>query len=132
MQPTQSPQMLIVDDDAMIRKLFAMIILSEFPDAIIDQAENGDEAISAFSKRRHELIILDLQMPSRDGREAYIGIEEICRKNKWDVPRVVFCTGYSPPESLQDIIRANPKHCLIRKPVRSDTLVDCVRKMMRS
>jgi len=128
----QSPQILIVDDDPMIRKLFAMIILGEFPDAIIDQTSNGDEAILAFSKRRYELIIMDLQMPVRDGREAYVGIEEICRKNTWPVPRVVFCTGFSPPESLQAIIRSNIHHCLIRKPVKGETLLQCVRKLMRS
>ena len=127
----QNLRILIVDDDAMIRKLFGMIVLSEFPEAVIDQSSNGDEAIAAFSKRRYDLIVMDLQMPIRDGREAYVGIEDLCQRNGWAIPRVVFCTGFTPPESLHAIIRSNPRHCLVRKPVKGETLLECVRKVMR-
>lgn len=125
------PRILIVDDDAMIRKLFGMIILGEFPEAVIEQTSNGDEAVEAFSLQRYDLVVMDLQMPIRDGREAFNEIDVMCRKNGWALPRVVFCTGYTPPESLHAIIRSNPIHCLIRKPVKAENLLECVRKLMR-
>jgi CheY-like chemotaxis protein len=115
----------------MIRRLFGLIILGEFPEAKIDQAANGDEAVEACKARRYDLIIMDLQMPVRDGREAYGAIEELCLMKGCPVPRVVFCTGFTPPESLQAIIRDNPLHCLIRKPVKVENLLNCVRKLIK-
>lgn len=129
--PPPARNILIVDDDSMIRRLFSLIILGEFHDAKIDQAANGDEAVEACRARRYDLIIMDLQMPVKDGREAYGAIEELCQRNGWSIPRVVFCTGFAPPESLQAIIRGNPLHCLIRKPVKVENLLDCVRKLSR-
>ena len=125
-------RILIVDDEAMIRKLFGMIILAEFPDAVIDHAENGAEAQAAFEEGRHDLIIMDLQMPVLDGREAYAGIEAMCRKNRWPIPAVVFCSGFTPPESLKAIITDSAIHCLLRKPVKADALLDAVRQRMRT
>ena len=115
----------------MIRRLFGMIILGEFPDAAIEQTSNGDEALQAFKNGRHDLIIMDLQMPIRDGREAFANIDHLCRQNGWPSPRVVFCTGFTPPESLHAIIHANPLHCLLRKPVKAETLLDSVRQVLK-
>lgn len=126
----QKVSYLIVDDDPMIRRLFGLILLGEFPEARIEQASDGEKALEAFGRERFDVVILDLQMPVRDGREAYLGIESLCRERGWVPPRVVFCTGYAPPKYLEDIIRDNPAHCLIRKPVKAEALLECVRKVI--
>ena len=124
-------RILIVDDEQMIRKLFGMIVLSEFPDAVIDQAANGNEALTAFQEGHHDLIVMDLQMPVMDGREAFVGIQRICEKNKWTVPRVIFCTGFTLSESMAEIVKESTVHCLLRKPVKADTLIEAVRQRLR-
>jgi signal transduction histidine kinase/CheY-like chemotaxis protein len=124
-------RILIVDDEQMIRKLFGMIILSEFRDAVIDHAANGREAVDAFQEGRHQLIIMDLQMPMLDGREAFSEIVRVCGRKQWTVPPVIFCTGFSPPESLNAIIGDGRTHCLLRKPVKTDMLLDAVRQRLR-
>ncbi len=125
-------RILIVDDEQMIRRLFGMIIQSEFHDAVIDHAENGAEAVDAFIQGRHNLIIMDLQMPVRDGREAFLEIARVCKEKGWDIPPVVFCTGFSPPESLNSIIGAGQLHGLLRKPVKADVLLDAIRKRLKA
>lgn len=124
-------RILIVDDEQMIRKLFGMIVSSEIPDAVIDQAANGLEAIKAFEEGHHDLVIMDLQMPVQDGREAFMGIMRLCVSKQWAVPPVIFCTGFTPPESLNAIIGDGTIHCLLRKPVKADTLLDAVRQRIR-
>lgn len=128
--PRRGKRILIVDDEQMIRKLFGMIIMSEFRDVVVDHAANGREAIEAFLEGRHELIIMDLQMPITDGREAFFEIVRHCKTKEWPVPPVIFCTGFSPPESLNAIINNGSAHCLLRKPVKADTLLDAVRQRL--
>jgi CheY-like chemotaxis protein len=124
-------RVLIVDDEQMIRKLFGMIVTSEIPDAVIDQAGNGAEAVKAFEEGHHDLIIMDLQMPVLDGREAFVAINRLCAKKKWAVPPVIFCTGFTPPESLSAIVGVGGIHCLLRKPVKADALLEAVRRRIR-
>jgi signal transduction histidine kinase/CheY-like chemotaxis protein len=125
-------RILIVDDDRTIRRLFAMIITSEFPTAVIEQADNGEEAIVAFANQRHDVIIMDLQMPLIDGRETFTRILGVCGERHWKPPAVIFCTGYAPPASLGEIIGrpGQSRHTLLRKPVKSDTLLQAVRERL--
>jgi CheY-like chemotaxis protein len=125
-------RILIVDDEQMIRKLFGMIIVSGIPDTVIDQADNGMEAVKAFEEGHHDLIIMDLQMPVMDGREAFAKIGRVCAKKKWSVPPVIFCTGFAPHESLNSIVGDENLHCLMRKPVKADALLEAVRQRIRS
>lgn len=124
-------RILIVDDEQMIRRLFGMIIQSEYNDAVIDQASNGEEAVAAFVQGRHDLIIMDLQMPVRDGREAFIEMSRECKERGWAVPPVVFCTGFSPPESLNSIVGAGHFHGLLRKPVKAEALLNALRQRLK-
>lgn len=127
----QGKRVLIVDDEQMIRKLFGMIVASEISDAVIDQAGNGVEAVKAFEEGHHDLIIMDLQMPVLDGREAFVAISRLCARKAWAMPPVIFCTGFTPPESLNAIVGAGGLHCLLRKPVKAAALLEAVRRRIR-
>lgn len=123
-------RILIVDDEQMIRKLFGMIIMTEMPDAVIDQACNGQEAVKAFEEGHHDLVVMDLQMPVQDGREAFAAISKLCARKEWAVPPVIFCTGFSPPASLTTIVGDGSLHCLLRKPVKADVFLKAVRQRL--
>lgn len=124
-------RILIVDDELMIRKLFGMIIGSEFPEALIDQAVDGRDAVEVFSDGCHDLIIMDLQMPGQDGRESFFEIMKVCQANQWVPPSIIFCTGFTPSESLAEILKDNPSYCLLRKPVRAESLLEAVRMRLK-
>jgi CheY-like chemotaxis protein len=127
----RAPRILIADDEQMIRKLFGMIIASEFKGAIIEHALNGDEAVAAFATGNYDLIIMDLQMPGQDGRESFYEIQRICREKKLSLPPIIFCTGFTPSESLVEIINDSSVHCLLRKPVKAELLLGAVRQRLR-
>ena len=95
-------------------------------------AGNGDEALDFLYRKgrfvpapRPDLIMLDLNLPKRDGREVLAEI-----KNDPDlkrIPVVVITTS----RSEEDIIRSYGLHanCYITKPVRLQQFFDVVKKI---
>lgn len=78
---------LIVDDSSVVRKVARRIL--EDLDYIVDEAEDGQEAIDKCRQEMPDAILLDWQMPIMSGLEflkllrAYVGGEK---------PRVIYCT----------------------------------------
>lgn len=71
----QKPEILIVDDDLINRKILRMILRAEVED--MREAENGEEAIHILlSNEKIGIIILDLNMPIMDGYETIKAIEQ--------------------------------------------------------
>lgn len=124
---TAENRVLIVDDDAGIRDLFSMILSQDLPQASLDQASNGQEAVEHFREYHDRVLIMDLHMPVMDGLTAFSKISEICTEDSLEMPAVVFCTGYAPPDALRRIVSTCVRHHLLSKPVKSETLVDIIR-----
>ncbi len=122
---------LIVDDEEPIRKLFRMIVQADLPNVRIDVAENGARALEVFRESDYGVVIMDLYMPVMDGRQAFSEIERLCRERDRPMPRVIFCTGFTLPESLNRIVADGRIHCLLRKPVKADALVRAVKERLR-
>jgi len=70
---------LLVDDDPHLRELSRIFLQQEGFD--IAEASDGEEALSAFERRKVDLVILDIMMPKMDGWE-------LCRQLRryYDVP----------------------------------------------
>ncbi|MGY0702058.1 MULTISPECIES: DNA-binding response regulator ResD [Bacillus] len=74
MDQTNETKILVVDDEARIRRLLRMYLERE--NYAIDEAENGDEAIAKGLESNYDLILLDLMMPGTDGIEVCRQIRE--------------------------------------------------------
>ncbi|MDM5211845.1 response regulator transcription factor [Peribacillus sp. NJ4] len=61
-------KILVVDDEERIRRLLKMYLERE--DYIIDEAENGDAALTKALENDYDLILLDIMMPGKDGIEV--------------------------------------------------------------
>lgn len=59
-------RVLVVDDSALVRKLFGRV-LAEEPDFEVRFARNGIEALEQLDVYRPDVITLDIQMPGMDG-----------------------------------------------------------------
>ena len=82
---------LLAEDDARLRKL-TVLVLEQMGYTVIT-ANDGEEAVTKFmeNKDRIQLLLFDIIMPKKNGREAY---DEI-RKVMPTIP-VLFASGYSP------------------------------------
>ena len=81
---------MVGEDDAEVRKL-TKTVLEEFGYRTIE-AVDGEDVIEKFNEDRNsiKLIILDIVMPKKSGREAYEEIRKIAPDMK-----VIFTSGYT-------------------------------------
>lgn len=61
-------KILVVDDEERIRRLLRMYLERE--QYMIDEAENGEEALALALDNDYDLILLDLMLPGKDGIEV--------------------------------------------------------------
>jgi CheY-like chemotaxis protein len=115
--PANANTLMIVDDEPNIREAFRLMVQHSFPHVDISEAENGQEAISLFSHKHHGVVLMDLNMPVMDGQAAFDQIRSICLAKDWEMPSIVFCTGFAIPNSVQSIIKENARHQLLIKPI---------------
>ena len=87
-EPGKRPQVLVVDDEALIAQLVADMLAGEGYD--VDTAPNGIVALERIAGKDYDLILSDLRMPELDGLGFYRELEaqqpELLR-------RFVFITG---------------------------------------
>jgi PAS domain S-box-containing protein len=112
---------LLAEDDAVVREL-SKTVLSDFGYTVIE-AGNGEEAVQRFYENRDrvQLLLFDIVMPKKNGREAY---EEI---RKSGVPvKVLFLSGY-PSEVISNTGLLEEGANLIMKPVHPQNLLRRIR-----
>ncbi|SEQ24573.1 two-component system, OmpR family, response regulator ResD [Virgibacillus subterraneus] len=63
-----SAKVLVVDDEERIRRLIKMYLEKE--DFIVEEAENGTEALELALQNDYDVILLDIMMPELDGIEV--------------------------------------------------------------
>lgn len=123
-------KVLIVDDEESICASFKRIVNENFPGFEVDTAKNGFDAIEAFSRKRHDIIIMDIKMPVLDGVDAHYEIQTLCENREWQVPPIIFCTGFLPPNAVRDMLKQNPTCSLLLKPVMSKALVSEIKRRL--
>lgn len=69
-------KILLVDDHKIIRSVLATLLKDEL-EVEVEQCNNGIEGINAFKESRHDLIIIDINMPRMDGIEMVKLVREI-------------------------------------------------------
>ena len=72
-------KILLVDDHAVVRMGFKMLIEAEADIKVIGEAENGEAAIKLFQELKPDIIVMDITMPGIGGLEA---IDRIMAKDK--------------------------------------------------
>ncbi|MFO7870854.1 MAG: response regulator [Kiritimatiellia bacterium] len=130
-EPCAKNTILIVDDETMVRKVFQRLLSISLPECKVDTANNGSEAVDSFSREHQRVILMDLHMPVMDGETAFRKIRDFSSEKNWEAPAVIFCTGYEPPHTIGNIVSEHPLHCLLRKPVTNDTLLEAVKLRLR-
>ena len=130
LEPCRRGRMLIVDDEQSLLNVFKLVISMEIPDVAIDLAEDGSQALNAFREQHHAVLLMDLRMPVMDGRQAFLAIESLCNQRQWEMPSVIFCSGYEPPDSIRRVVASSSCHEILSKPVENDLLIDTVRSRL--
>ena len=72
-------KILLVDDHAVVRMGFKMLIEAETDIKVIGEAESGELAVKLFQELKPDIIVMDITMPGIGGLEA---IDRIMAKDK--------------------------------------------------
>ncbi len=67
---SKTPRILIVDDQASIRKALRSLLSREPIFQLCGEAENGNEAVEKALELAPQIILMDISMPGLDGLEA--------------------------------------------------------------
>lgn len=116
-------QILVVDDAKENARLFKVYL--EGAHAQVDLAYDGDEALKLARKKKYDIILLDIQMPGKDGFQV---IKEL-RKNGFNGP-IKALTAHAMPEEKTRTLKAGFNGHII-KPVDAETLIrECYTKLL--
>ena len=117
-----SIRVVVVDDQALVRGGFAMVLGHEADIEVVAEAGTGLEAIDAARLHRPDVILMDIRMPVMDGLEATSRILEAA---DWDV-RVLILTTFDPDEYVYRALRAGASGFVL-KDIPPAGLVSAVR-----
>ena len=92
----------VVDDQALVRRGFAMV-LDHQPDIdVVAEAGNGIEAIDAAHQHRPDVVLMDIRMPEMDGLAATAAILE---QADWPI-KIIILTTFDPDEYVYRALQA--------------------------
>ena len=123
-------RILVADDEKGIRALFKTYFRNELLDSTVDVVVNGVEAVDTFRTGDYDVLLLDLNMPEKDGCQALLEIQEICRKEKRTMPFVIFCTGFIVPKEVEKLITDKTHYSLLQKPVTYEQIAAIFKTLM--
>jgi len=123
-------KVLVADDEKCMLDVFVHVLTHNLPGVRADVVANGQEALDAFMDLHYAVILMDINMPVLDGGNAFCLIMKYCEEMGIEKPSVVFCTGFEPPAELLSAISSNSAHCVLRKPVRNEDLVEALRSRL--
>lgn len=113
-------KVLLVDDQAMMRAGFAMILSVESDLEVVGQAANGAQAIDMVAALAPDVVLMDVQMPVLDGIAA---TERIVADSD---SKVIIVTTFDRDDYLFDGLRAGAAGFLLKNADPS-VLVEAVR-----
>ncbi len=113
-------RVLLVDDHAMVRSGFAMMLSVEDDVEVVGEAANGAEAVVVARATRPDVVLMDVQMPVLDG------IEATRRIVAEDLGRVVILTTFDRDDYLFDGLQAGASGFLLKN-AEPEQLLDAVR-----
>jgi DNA-binding NarL/FixJ family response regulator len=114
-----SIRVLLVDDQALVRTGFRMI-LDEAPDIdVVGEAADGAEAIALVHDTHPDVVLMDVRMPGIDGVEATRRIRAEAREG---APRILFLTTFDLDEYVYAGLRAGASGFLLKDTLAPDLL----------
>jgi len=117
-----SIRVLLVDDQALIRAGFRMILDAEEDMDVVGESADGTQAVDSARRLAPDVVLMDIRMPEMDGIEA----TRLIADGGDGAPRVLMLTTFDLDEYVYDALRAGASGFLL-KDVPAEQLVDGIR-----
>jgi DNA-binding NarL/FixJ family response regulator len=119
-------KVLLVDDQALVRVGFRMILEAEQGIDVVGEAGDGAEAVAAVRSLSPDVVLMDVRMPVMDG----IGATREIRRDGTPGPHILILTTFDLDEYVYEALRAGASGFLL-KDTPPEELVDAIRVVAR-
>jgi DNA-binding NarL/FixJ family response regulator len=116
-------RVVVVDDQALVRAGFRMILEAENDLVVAGEAADGEQAVALISAEPPDVVLMDVRMPGLDGIEA---TRRILGRPGNAAVRVIMLTTFDMDEYVYDALRAGASGFVL-KDVPPEQLVDGIR-----
>jgi CheY-like chemotaxis protein len=123
---------LVVDDEEPLREI--LTILLETFGLTVEQAEDGESALSKIKSKKYDLVITDIKMPKMNGDQL---IKEMVKSGYLEKLQVIVITGCIDKDIFsQDSLLSDLQIGIIQKPFKNEEvykkLAECLKEKNRS
>jgi DNA-binding NarL/FixJ family response regulator len=115
----------VADDQALVRRGFAMVLDHEPDIEVIAEAGNGAEAIEVARLHRPDVVLMDIRMPEMDGLTATAAILE---EADWPL-KVIILTTFDPDDYVYRALRAGASGFIL-KDIPPENLAPAIRTVV--
>ncbi|UZH54627.1 sigma-54-dependent Fis family transcriptional regulator [Salinimicrobium tongyeongense] len=118
------PKILLIEDEAAIRRVLIKILTEENSTYEVDEAADGLEGVEKIKEQDYDLILCDIKMPKMDGVEVL----EAAKKLKPEIPMVMI-SGHGDLDTAVNTMRMGAFD-YISKPPDLNRLLNTVRNAL--
>ncbi|TPD66029.1 sigma-54-dependent transcriptional regulator [Flavobacterium microcysteis] len=118
------PKILIIEDEAAIRRVLTKILSEENDSYVVEEAEDGQQGLEKIKNDDYDLVLCDIKMPKMDGVEVL----EAVKKIKPEIPMVMI-SGHGDLETAINTMRLGAFD-YISKPPDLNRLLNTVRNAL--
>jgi DNA-binding NarL/FixJ family response regulator len=113
-------RVLLVDDQALVRTGFRMILEETDDIVVVGEAGDGAEALAQARRTRPDVVLMDVRMPGVDGIQATRRLRD--GAGPGDAPRVIILTTFDLDEYVFAGLQAGASGFLLKDTLATDLL----------
>jgi len=114
-------RIVLVDDQTLVRQGIRSLLELAGDIAIVAEASDGDEGLTAIAREKPDVVLLDVRMPRKNGLDVLRAL-----KSAGAVPPVILLTTFDDDEALFEAVRAGARGYLL-KDVSLEQLTEAIR-----
>ena len=122
---TDSPKIMIVDDDTILRDMYAERLHAEGMQ--VEIAANGEEALAKLEKSKPDLILLDIMMPKING---FAALEMIKSTPAYKDIKVILLTALIQSENKIRGLGAGAEDYIVKSETMPGEVVNKIKKVL--
>ncbi len=115
-------RVVVVDDQALVRRGFAMVLDHQPDIEVVAEAGTGLEAVDVTHEFRPDVVLMDIRMPEMDGLTA---TAEILQQADWPL-KVIILTTFDPDEYVFRALQAGASGFVL-KDIPPENLAPAIR-----
>ncbi|GAW86122.1 two-component system, NarL family, invasion response regulator UvrY [Bathymodiolus platifrons methanotrophic gill symbiont] len=118
-------RVILVDDHAVVRAGFKMLLATDAQIEVIAEAERGEQAIKLYQDQQPDIMVMDISMPGIGGLEA---IRRICARD--NQAKILVFSVHNEQVYINQAIKAGAKG-FISKNSAADILIDAIQHIVK-